>query len=94
MRTVNNRLGTTVDAYRHTDGIHGVRRELEDTIKDKGTTLEEDIAPVPAVVLDDIVRLGLDPKVKGNQCNSADPPKKGSLMSRSHGAGQSSRSTS
>ena len=41
-----------------------MRRELEDAVKDERTTLKEDIAPVPAVVLDDIVSLGLDPKVE------------------------------
>ena len=52
-----------------------MRRELEDAVKDERTTLKEDIAPVPAVVLDDIVSLGLDPKVERDQGNTADPPR-------------------
>ena len=46
------------------EDVHGMRRELEDAVKDERTTLKEDVAPVPAVVLDDIVSLGLDPKVE------------------------------
>ena len=51
-----------------------MRRELEDAVKDERTTLKEDIAPVPAVVLDDIVSLGLDPKVERDESDAADPP--------------------
>ena len=52
-----------------------MRRELEDAVKDERTTLKEDVAPVPAVVLDHVVGLGLDPKIECNQCNAADPSK-------------------
>ena len=41
-----------------------MRGELEHAVKDERAALEEDVAPVPAVVLDDIVSLGLDPKVE------------------------------
>ena len=57
-----------------TDGIHGVGREFEDTVEHEGTALEEDIAPVPAIVLDDVVRLGLDPEVERDESDAADPP--------------------
>ena len=56
-----------------TDRIHGMRGKFKYTIEDESTALEEHIAPVPAVVLDHVVRLGLDPKVEGNQRNAADP---------------------
>ena len=52
-----------------------MRRELEDAVKDERTTLKEDVAPVPAVVLHDVVCLRLDPEVEGNEGNAADPPK-------------------
>ena len=52
-----------------------MRGELEHAVKDERTTLKEDVAPVPAVVLDDIVSLGLDPKVERDQGNTADPPR-------------------
>lgn len=48
--------------------------ELEDAIEDERAALEKDVAPVPAVILDDVVRLGLHPKVKCDQCDPADPP--------------------
>ena len=48
--------------------------QFEDTIKDKGTTLEEAVAPIPPVVLHDMMRLGFDPKVERDQRNAADPP--------------------
>jgi hypothetical protein len=50
-----------------------MRGQLEDTVKHKRAALEKHITPVPAIILDDIVCLGFDPKVKYNQCNTADP---------------------
>ena len=51
-----------------------MRREFEDTIKHESTALEEHIAPVPAVILHDIVRLSLDPQIESNERDTADPP--------------------
>ena len=50
-----------------------MRRELEDAVKDERTTLKEDVAPVPAVVFDNVMRFCLDPKVEGNESNAAYP---------------------
>ena len=50
-----------------------MRRKLEDAIEDEGSTLEEYIAPVPAVIFDDMVSFSLDPEVEGNESYSADP---------------------
>lgn len=72
--------GQTYEKYnrsrknRLTDGVHGVRRELKDTIKNKVTALEEDVAPVPPVVLYYVVCFGLHPQVECDQCYATDPP--------------------
>lgn len=51
-----------------------MRSQLEYTIKDEvGELVEEDIAPVPSVILDYIVSLGFDPEVEDNQGNAANP---------------------
>jgi hypothetical protein len=50
-----------------------VRRELEDTIEYKGTALEENITPVPTIVLDDVVRFRFYPEVECDQCETANP---------------------
>jgi len=50
-----------------------VWRHLENAVKYEGTSFEEDVAPVPAVILDDMVRLGLDPEVEGDQGETTDP---------------------
>ena len=52
-----------------------MRGELEHAVEDKRAALEEDVAPVPAIVLHDVVCLRLDPEVEGNKGNAADPPK-------------------
>ena len=57
-----------------TDGIHGVGREFEDAVEHEGTALEEDVAPVPAIVLDDVVSLCLNPDVERDEDESAEPP--------------------
>ena len=49
--------------------------QLKDTIEDKVASLEETVAPVPPIVLDDVVSLGLDPEIEANQCNSSQPPR-------------------
>lgn len=52
-----------------------MRGELEHAVEDQRTTLEENVAPVPAVVLYNVVSLGLDPEVKCDEGNTADPPR-------------------
>ncbi len=49
-------------------------RELKHTIEDKSPTLEEHIAPVPAIVLDNVMSLSLHPQIEGNEGYTADPP--------------------
>lgn len=56
-----------------TDRIHWVRSELKHAIEDKCATLEEDIAPVPSVVFDDMVCLCLHPNVKGDEYETTQP---------------------
>ena len=38
--------------------------ELKHSIEYEGSTLEKAVAPVPAVVFDDMVCLGLDPEIE------------------------------
>ena len=45
----------------HTNGIHRVGSQFENAVEYQCTTLEEDVAPVPAIVLHNVMRLGLDP---------------------------------
>lgn len=49
-----------------TNGVHGVRRQLKDTIKYESAALEEDVAPVPPIVFYDIVRLRFDPEIESD----------------------------
>ena len=49
---------------RPTDRVHRVWCKLEHTIKDEVTALEKDIAPVPAVILDNAVRFRFDPEIE------------------------------
>ncbi len=51
-----------------------MRGELEHAIENESAALEEDVAPVPAIVLYNIVSLGLDPEVECDEGNTADPP--------------------
>ena len=48
-------------------------RQLKDTVEDKGAALEEDVSPVPAVVFDPVVSFGLDPQIKSNKRQPANP---------------------
>lgn len=48
---------------------------FEDAVKDEGAALEEAITPVPAVILDDVVCLLLDPDIERNEGNTRDPAK-------------------
>jgi len=57
-----------------TNGVHGVRSELENTIENQSATLEKYVTPVPTIVLDDIVGLGLYPQVEPDQGYSSEPP--------------------
>lgn len=47
--------------------------ELEDAIKDEVTALEEDITPVPAVILYNTMRPRFDPEIEREQCDTANP---------------------
>jgi len=40
-----------------------MRRELEHAVEDERATLEETVAPIPAIVLDDIMCLKFDPEI-------------------------------
>ena len=40
--------------------------KLKHAVKDKCAALEETVAPVPAIVLNDMMRLGLDPEIECN----------------------------
>ena len=44
------------------------------TIKDKCATLEENITPIPTIVLHHVVCFSLDPNVKTDKGNAAKPP--------------------
>ncbi len=50
-----------------------MRRELKYAVKDECTTLEEAVAPVPAIVLNDMVCFGLDPEIERDQKDASDP---------------------
>ena len=49
-------------------------RQFEDSIKDEGATLEEDVAPIPTIVFDDMMSFSLDPKIESNKCEATNPP--------------------
>lgn len=51
-----------------------MRRELEDTVERKAAALEENIAPVPAIILDDVMCLGLHPQVERDEGDAPNPP--------------------
>jgi hypothetical protein len=48
-------------------------REFKHAIKDEGATLKETVTPIPAIVLDNVVGLGLDPKVERDEDDAANP---------------------
>ena len=69
-----------------TNRVHGVRSEFEHAIEYEGSTLEKYVAPVPAVVLDDIVSFGLYPQIKPDQSHPGEPPVRESyLVGLDHG---------
>lgn len=49
-----------------TNGVHGVRRQLKDTIEHESTTLKEHVSPIPAIIFYDVMSLSFDPKVERN----------------------------
>lgn len=51
-----------------------MRSQFEHAVEDERAALEEDVAPVPAIVLDDIVGFSLDPQIERNERDTADPP--------------------
>lgn len=51
-----------------------MRRQLEHAVKYKRTALEKYITPVPSIILYDMVRLRLNPKIECDQRNPANPP--------------------
>lgn len=53
-----------------------MRGEFKNPVKDKGAALEEDIAPVPAIVFYNIVSFCLHPKIESYQGYSSDPSEK------------------
>lgn len=54
-----------------------MRSHFKDAIKYEMTELvKEDIPPIPCVVLDNIMGFRLDPEIKNDQANPADPAKK------------------
>jgi hypothetical protein len=56
-----------------TDRVHRVRREFKHAIKNERATLEEAITPIPAIVLNDVVRLRFDPEIECDEDDTADP---------------------
>ena len=50
-----------------------MRRHLENTIEHEGPSFEETVAPVPSVVLDDMMSLLLHPDVERDQRDTGDP---------------------
>jgi hypothetical protein len=47
--------------------------ELKHAVKDECTTLEKAVTPVPTIVLNDMVGLGLDPEIERDQGDASDP---------------------
>ena len=57
--------------------------QLKDAVKHEGATLEKDVAPVPAVVFDDMMRLCLHPQIEGDKGNTTNPSTGVRLMTNS-----------
>lgn len=62
-----------------------MRRHLEDAVEHERAALEEDVAPVPTVVLHNMVRLSLDPQVEHDEEDAADPAAAASENTGAHG---------
>lgn len=56
-----------------TNRIHRMRRQLENPIEHQIPPLKETVAPVPAIIFDDVVRFGFDPEVEGDEGCADDP---------------------
>jgi len=50
-----------------------MRCELKHAVKDECTTLKEAVAPVPTIVLNHVMCFRLDPKVKCDENDAANP---------------------
>jgi hypothetical protein len=50
-----------------------MRRKLKHAVKYERTSLKEAVAPVPTVILDDMVRFGLDPEVESDKDDTTNP---------------------
>ena len=50
-----------------------MRCHLEHTIKDEATPREEAVAPIPPVILDNVVGLGLDPPIERDEGQASNP---------------------
>lgn len=48
-------------------------RKLKHAIEDERTSLKEAVAPVPTVILDDMVRFRLDPEVERDKDDATNP---------------------
>jgi hypothetical protein len=51
-----------------------VGSQFENAIEYQGSSLEETITPVPAVVLYDVVGFDFHPEIEANQGNTTEPP--------------------
>jgi len=50
-----------------------MRCHLEHAVKDEAAASEEAVAPIPPVILDDVVGLGLDPPIEGDEGEACHP---------------------
>jgi len=57
-----------------TNGVHRVWGQFKYTIKNEVSALEEAVTPVPTVVFNHVVGLGLNPEIEANESNATKPP--------------------
>ena len=50
-----------------------MRCHLEHAVKDEAAASEEAVAPIPSIILHDVVGLGLDPPIEGDEREASDP---------------------
>jgi hypothetical protein len=62
-----------------------MRCEFKHAIKNERATLEEAVAPVPAIVLNNVMRLRFDPEIERDEDDTADPSVKDRQSSGSIG---------
>jgi hypothetical protein len=60
-------------AWALTDRVHWMWGEFKHAIKDECATLEEAVPPVPAIVLNNVVCLGLYPEIERDEDDTANP---------------------